>query len=69
MKSTFKHNWKLLKELRTKKWLTLSEAVENFEYTRKHTISRALLHYYESGERRMNKEAYDQYIAYLEGME
>jgi len=60
---------KKLKELRNKKWLTLTEAVENFTYTRKHTISRALLHYYETWERRMNKEAYDQYIAYLEGME
>lgn len=58
-----------LKKLRNKKWLTLTEAVDWFTYTRKHTISRALLHYYESGERRMNKEAYDQYIAYLEGME
>lgn len=63
------HELKKMKDLRTKKWLTLSEAVENFEYTRKHTISRALLHYYETGHRRMNKEAYDQYIAYLEGME
>ena len=62
-------NIKRLKELRNKKWLTLSEAVKDFKYTRTHTISRALLHYYETWERRMNKEAYDQYIAYLEGME
>lgn len=58
-----------LKKLRNKKWLTLSEAVKDFKYTRTHTISRALLHYYETWERAMNKEAYDQYIAYLEGME
>lgn len=63
------HELKKLKDLRTKKWLTLSQAIENFKYTRTHTISRALLHYYEQGSRTMTKEAYDQYIAHLEGME
>lgn len=59
---------KRLKSLRQEKGLTLSEAVKWFTYTRTHTISRSLLFAYERGERRMSQEAYDQYIAYLEGL-
>lgn len=59
-------NLQYIKKLRQKKWLSLTKAVKDFKYTRIHTISPTLLFYYESGERKMSKDVYNEYLAYLE---
>ena len=57
---------KKLKDLRLKKKLSIAKACKNFEYTRIHTISPTLLYYYETGQRGIPKDVYNEYLAYLE---